>query len=69
MIARLVRLARPVGINSKLGLRAAKEYQCADALISPLVGGNLWMATAGMTAHSARKIQGDKDDRKILVWA
>lgn len=37
----------------------------ADALISPLVGGTFLVAAAGLTAHSAHKIQLDKDDQKI----
>lgn len=37
----------------------------ADALISPVVGGTMWAATAGLTAYSAKKIQQDLDGRKI----
>ncbi|RDY22798.1 cobalamin biosynthesis protein CbiM [Romboutsia maritimum] len=34
----------------------------ADALISPVVGGTLWAATAGMTAYCATKISKEKND-------
>ncbi|MCR6544053.1 energy-coupling factor ABC transporter permease [Dehalobacterium formicoaceticum] len=37
----------------------------ADALISPAVGGTMWIATAGVAAYSIKKIQGDMDDKKI----
>lgn len=37
----------------------------ADALISPLVGGAMWMATAGVAAYSIKKIQNDMDEKKI----
>ncbi len=37
----------------------------ADALISPAVGGVMWVATAGLTAYSARKLTEEMDDRKI----
>ncbi len=37
----------------------------ADALISPAVGGVMWVATAGLTAYSARKLSEEMDDRKI----
>jgi cobalt/nickel transport system permease protein len=37
----------------------------ADALISPVVGGAMWAATAGLAAYSAKKVQNDLDDRKI----
>jgi cobalt/nickel transport system permease protein len=37
----------------------------ADALISPAVGGVMWVAAAGVTAYSARKLKGEMDDRKI----
>ena len=37
----------------------------ADALISPAVGGVMWVATAGLTVYSARKLKEEMDDRKI----
>ncbi|SHO49338.1 energy-coupling factor ABC transporter permease [Desulfopila aestuarii] len=37
----------------------------ADALLSPAVGGTMWVATAGTIAHCAKKVQRDLDDRKI----
>ncbi len=37
----------------------------ADALISPLVGGVMWAATAGITVYSARKLKADGDDRIV----
>lgn len=37
----------------------------ADALISPVVSGTMWMTTAGLIGHSARKIQKTIDDQKI----
>lgn len=37
----------------------------ADALISPVVGGAMWVATIGTAAYSVRKIQNDIDDKKI----
>ncbi|MFX4262187.1 energy-coupling factor ABC transporter permease [Pelotomaculum propionicicum] len=37
----------------------------ADALISPVVGGTMWVATAGVAAYSIKKIKNDMDDRKI----
>lgn len=37
----------------------------ADALISPLVGGTMWVATAGVAAYSIKKIQTDMDEKKI----
>ncbi len=37
----------------------------ADALISPAGGGAMWVATAGMAAYAAKKVQNDLDDRKI----
>ncbi|MDT3703108.1 MAG: cobalamin biosynthesis protein CbiM, partial [Thermincola sp.] len=33
----------------------------ADALISPVVGGTMWAATAGAAAYSIKKIQNDLD--------
>ncbi|MCR4440778.1 MAG: energy-coupling factor ABC transporter permease [Peptococcaceae bacterium] len=37
----------------------------ADALISPVVGGAMWTATAGVAAYSIKKIQDDMDEKKI----
>ena len=37
----------------------------ADALISPAVGGAMWLTTAGLAAYAAKKVQNDLDDRKI----
>lgn len=37
----------------------------ADALISPGVGGTMWVATLGAAAYSVKKIQSDIDEQKI----
>lgn len=37
----------------------------ADALISPVVGGVMWVATAGVAAYSIKKLQDDLDEKKI----
>jgi cobalt/nickel transport system permease protein len=37
----------------------------ADALISPLVGGTMWAATAGVAAYSLKKVQAEMDNKKI----
>jgi cobalt/nickel transport system permease protein len=37
----------------------------ADALISPAVGGTMWVASAGMAIYSAKKVQNDLDEKKI----
>ncbi|PKM89774.1 MAG: cobalamin biosynthesis protein CbiM [Firmicutes bacterium HGW-Firmicutes-12] len=37
----------------------------ADALISPVVGGTMLIATAGVAAYSIKKIQNDMDEKKI----
>lgn len=37
----------------------------ADALISPIVGGTMWAASAGVAAYSIKKIQSDLDQKKI----
>lgn len=37
----------------------------ADALISPVVGGTMWVATAGVAAYSIKKIQTEMDEKKI----
>jgi cobalt/nickel transport system permease protein len=37
----------------------------ADALISPLVGGAMWVVTASVAAYSIKRIQNDMDEKKI----
>jgi len=37
----------------------------ADALISPVVGGTMWAATAGLTAYSARKLKENMDESRV----
>lgn len=37
----------------------------ADALISPLVGGAMWVATAGVAAYSVKKVKEEFDEKKI----
>ena len=37
----------------------------ADALISPVVGGTMWVATTGLIGYSAKKIREEGDDRKV----
>jgi cobalt/nickel transport system permease protein len=37
----------------------------ADALISPVVGGTLWAATAGLASYAAKKVQNDMDEQKV----
>jgi len=37
----------------------------ADALISPVVGGTMWAATAGLIAYSAKKLKENNDDSKV----
>lgn len=37
----------------------------ADALISPAVGGTMWVATAGLIGYCSKKVRDDIDDRKI----
>ncbi len=37
----------------------------ADALISPAVGGTMWMATGAVTAYCAKKVRDDLDQSKI----
>lgn len=37
----------------------------ADALISPAVGGTMWVASAGIAIYSAKKAQNDLDEKKI----
>ncbi len=37
----------------------------ADALLSPAVGGAMWVATAGVTAYSARRVRHTFDDSRV----
>jgi cobalt/nickel transport system permease protein len=37
----------------------------ADALISPTVGGVMWVAAAGLTAYSARRLKANINDEKV----
>ncbi|MBD3344438.1 MAG: cobalamin biosynthesis protein CbiM [Chitinivibrionales bacterium] len=37
----------------------------SDALVSPAVGGALWAASAGLIAVSARKVNGELDEKKV----
>lgn len=37
----------------------------ADALISPVVGGTMWIAASGVTAYSIKKVQNELEDSKI----
>lgn len=37
----------------------------ADALISPVVGGTMWAATAGAAAYSIKKVKDEMDENKI----
>lgn len=37
----------------------------ADALISPAVGGTMWLATAGLAAYSAKKVKTSHDENKV----
>jgi cobalt/nickel transport system permease protein len=37
----------------------------ADALISPMVGGTMWVAAAGVAAYSIKKIRNDMDEKII----
>jgi len=37
----------------------------ADALISPVVGGAMWAATAGLTAYSAKKLKENLDEHQV----
>ncbi|QJW45613.1 cobalamin biosynthesis protein CbiM [bacterium BFN5] len=37
----------------------------ADALISPVVGGTMWAATAGLVSYAAKKVQQDIDEQKV----
>lgn len=37
----------------------------ADALISPAVGGAMWLATGALIGYSAKKVKEEADDRKV----
>lgn len=37
----------------------------ADALISPIVGGTMWLATAGVGTHSVNKVKTVMDEKKV----
>ncbi|OGS11200.1 MAG: cobalamin biosynthesis protein CbiM [Elusimicrobia bacterium RIFOXYA2_FULL_58_8] len=37
----------------------------ADALLSPAVGGTLWVVSGGLLAYSAKKVREEADDRKV----
>lgn len=37
----------------------------ADALISPAVGGTMWVVSGGLIAYSAKKVREEADDKKI----
>lgn len=37
----------------------------ADALISPAVGGTMWLAAAGLAAYSAKKVKKELDENKV----
>lgn len=37
----------------------------ADALISPAVGGTMWVATAGLTVYSAKKLKANVDEHLV----
>jgi cobalt/nickel transport system permease protein len=37
----------------------------ADALISPAVGGAMWVASAGLTAYSVRRLKANINDEKV----
>ncbi|MBU2490512.1 MAG: energy-coupling factor ABC transporter permease [Proteobacteria bacterium] len=37
----------------------------ADALISPVVGGAVWAASAGLITYSSKKVREDADDSKV----
>lgn len=39
----------------------------ADALISPVVGGAMWTATAGLIVYSSKKVTQESDERKIAL--
>jgi len=37
----------------------------ADALISPVVGGTMWAASAGLIGYCSKKVKDDLDDARI----
>jgi cobalt/nickel transport system permease protein len=37
----------------------------ADALVSPVVGGTMWVATGAALAYSAKRMRSEMDDRKV----
>lgn len=37
----------------------------ADALISPVVGGGMWVAAASLVSYAAKKVQQDIDEQKV----
>ena len=37
----------------------------ADALISPIVGGTMWIATVAVAAYSVKKVENEMDEKKI----
>jgi len=37
----------------------------ADALLSPAVGGTMWVVSGGLVAYSARRVREEADDRKV----
>jgi cobalt/nickel transport system permease protein len=41
----------------------------ADALISPAVGGTMWVASAGIIGYGSKKVREDTDDQKIPLMA
>lgn len=41
------------------------KVHMADVLVSPAMGGAMWVATAGVTTYSVKKIKNDLDDKKI----
>ncbi len=46
-------------------IKGAFIMHMADALISPAVGGSLWVAAAGLIGYCSKKVRQDLDDRKI----
>jgi len=37
----------------------------ADALISPIVGGTMWVATVAIAAYSVKKVENEMDEKKV----
>jgi len=48
-----------------VSLEALLGMHMADALISPAVGGTMWVATAATTVYCARKVRAEHDESKI----